>query len=247
MHSVAPAAVVTWHFGNDDRSIGSQTETEFWADGWVSTRSSVRFPSSLYSGQNLSCSVEHLSLRAPEKRTILVEHSMFSLSQWVTHQLAQLPVPSRRLLFSFPGAHLMSVWVGRQQNSPLWMAACDYRGPSLSVNLAWLLPGQTKSQTSMELEQEGQFLKARLTYQFSLDLHEGQNLTCAYWLEQGSTEKTVHVPEYRELHGNNSKCCILCALQANVHAQLRYRWLFRRHLSRESSKPHDSSAKPLQR
>lgn len=111
----------------------------------------------------------------------------------------------------------MSVWVGRQQNSPLWMAACNYRGPSLSVNLAWLLPEKTESQTSMDLEQEGQFLKARLTYQFSLALHEGQNLTCAYRHEHGSTEKTVHVPEYRELHRNNFKCCILLALQANVH------------------------------
>lgn len=126
-------------------------------------------------------------------------------SQWVTHQLAQLPVPSRHLLFSFPGALLMSVSVERLPNSPLWMAVCDYRGPSISLNLAWLLPRKTESQTSMELEQEGQFLKARLTYQFSLALQEGQNLTCVYRHDHGSTEKTVHVPKYCEHYRNYSK------------------------------------------
>lgn len=78
--SVAPAAVIRWHVGNSGRSISSQSQLEIQADGWVSARSSVRFPSSLYSGQNLSCWVEHRSLRAPEKRTVLVEHGMFLLS-----------------------------------------------------------------------------------------------------------------------------------------------------------------------
>lgn len=93
----------------------------------------------------------------------------------------------------------MSVSVQRQENSPLWTAVCDYKGPSTRVNLVWLLPGQTKSQTSMELEQQGPFLKARLTYQFRLVLHEGQNLTCVYQHEHGSTAKTVNVPKYCEL------------------------------------------------
>lgn len=77
VHSLAPAAVVTWHVGNSGRSISSQSQLDLRADGWASTRSSVRFPSSLYSGQNLSCTVEHRSLKAPEKRTMLVEHSGF--------------------------------------------------------------------------------------------------------------------------------------------------------------------------
>lgn len=92
----------------------------------------------------------------------------------------------------------MSVSVERQPNSPLWMAACDYRGPSVGVNLAWLLPGDAGSQSSMELEQEGQFLRARLTHRFSLALHEGQNLTCVYRYEHGYAERTVHVPKYCE-------------------------------------------------
>lgn len=96
----------------------------------------------------------------------------------------------------------MSVSVQREKNSPLWTAVCDYRGPSTSVDLVWLLPGQTRSQASMELEQEGQFLKARLTYQFILALHEGQNLTCVYRYERGSTERTVCVPKYCELNRN---------------------------------------------
>lgn len=98
VHSVAPAAVVTWHVGNSGRSISSQSQLELQPDGWVSARSSVRFPSSLYSGQNLSCSVEHRSLRAPEKKTILVKHSMFLLS--VGHTPAGTPVPSPLAFFS---------------------------------------------------------------------------------------------------------------------------------------------------
>lgn len=113
----------------------------------------------------------------------------------------------------------MSVSIVRLQNSPLWMAVCDYRGPSISLNLAWLLPGKTESQTSMELEQEGQFLKARLTYQFSLALQEGQNLTCVYHHDHGPTEKTVHVPKYREQSRDNSDCYIL---HAAARVQSRY-------------------------
>lgn len=128
----------------------------------------------------------------------------------------------------------MSVSVQRQKNSPLWTAVCDYRGPSISLNLVWLLPGHTKSQTAMELEQEGQFLRASLTYQFSLALHEGQNLTCVYQYERGSTERTVHIPKYRELDRNNFKYYMLHALEANVHDQSWVHGLFCRHLSCES-------------
>lgn len=95
----------------------------------------------------------------------------------------------------------MSVSVQRQEDSTLWTAVCDYAGPSVSVDLLWLLPGRTKSQTSMELEREreGLFLIARLTYQFDLALHEGQNLTCVFQYGHGSAERTVHVPQYCEL------------------------------------------------
>lgn len=145
----------------------------------------------------------------------------------------------------------MSVSVQRQEDSTLWTAVCDYAGPSVSVNLLWLLPGRTKSQTSMELEQEqeGHFLKARLTYQFDLALHEGQNLTCVFQYGHGSAERTVHVPQNCELDKKKKKDsqCYMLRVQ-NVHHRSRFRKpFFRRHLSCESSKPHHSSAKPLQR
>lgn len=81
MDSVAPAAAITWHVGNNDSSISYLLETEVQADGLVSARSSVHFMSSLYSGQNLTCVVEHPSLEAPERRTIrILVHSMLFLS-----------------------------------------------------------------------------------------------------------------------------------------------------------------------
>lgn len=112
----------------------------------------------------------------------------------------------------------MSVSVQRQKNSPLWTAVCDYTGPSISLDLVWLLPGQTESQISRELEQEGHFLKARLTYQFSLALHEGQNLTCVFQHERGSAERTVHVPQYCEFDQEtipNITCCT-CKCEPSV-------------------------------
>ncbi|XP_044058633.1 uncharacterized protein si:ch211-149e23.4 isoform X2 [Siniperca chuatsi] len=166
--SVAPAATITWHVGNHD--ISSLSETEVQADGLVSTRSSVHFLPSLYSGQDLTCMVEHPSLEAPEKRTIHI----------LVHK-----------------AHLLSVSVVRQQDSPLWLAVCDCRGEGVGTNLAWVLPENTKGQTSLQSEYEGRVLKARLTYQFPLALHEGQDLTCVYHYEHGATEKkTIHIPRY---------------------------------------------------
>lgn len=100
MDSLAPAAVVSWHVGNDGRFISSQSQLEPRADGWVSTRSSVRFPSYLYSGQNLSCLVEHRSMRAPEKRTILVEHSTFLPPEGLA-AAGRAAVASRHLCLSF--------------------------------------------------------------------------------------------------------------------------------------------------
>nr|XP_046245035.1 uncharacterized protein si:ch211-149e23.4 [Scatophagus argus] len=167
--SVAPAATITWNFGNSNNNISHQSETEVRADGLVSTRSSVHFLTSLYSGQNLTCTVEHSSLEEPEERTI--------------HILVRK-------------THLLNVSVERQQDSPLWLAVCHCRGEAVGTNLAWVLPENAKSQTSLQSEYEGQVLTARLTYQFPLARHEGQNLTCVYRFDHGTTEETVHIPRY---------------------------------------------------
>ncbi|KAM3615504.1 uncharacterized protein V6R79_003162 [Siganus canaliculatus] len=169
VNSAAPPATTTWHVGNSDY-ISDVLETLVAADGSVSVRSSVHVSSFLYSGQNVTCRVEHPSLEAPETRSV------------------GIPVHK---------AHLLSVSVHRQQDSPFWLAVCDYTGESAGTNLAWVLPENAKSQTSLQSEHEGQTLRARLTYQFPLDLHEGQNLTCVYEFEHGGLEeKTIHIPRY---------------------------------------------------
>lgn len=166
--SDGPAAAVTWHFGNN--SISSLTETEVQANGLVLARSSVYFLSSLYAGQDLTCMVTHPSLEAPEKRTI------------------HIPVHKPPLL---------SVSMGRHQDSPLWLAVCHCRGEGVVTNLAWVLPENAKSQMSLQSEYEGHTLTARLTYKFPPALHEGQDLTCAYQFEKGITvNKTLHIPRY---------------------------------------------------
>ncbi|CAJ1065032.1 uncharacterized protein si:ch211-149e23.4 isoform X1 [Xyrichtys novacula] len=170
VESVFTAANITWHVGDTDNSIPSGSETETRSDGSVSSRSSVHFLSSLYSGHSLTCMVEHPSLEAAETRTIHIP----------LHKAPQL-----------------SVSVVRQKDSPLWLAVCDCRGEGVGANLAWVLPENAKEQTSLHSESEGRVLKARLTYQFPLTLHEGQNLTCVYRLKHGATEqKTIHIPKY---------------------------------------------------
>lgn len=69
VESVAPAATVRWHVGNSS-SIGYLSATEVRPDGSVRARSSARVPSSSCCGQNVTCTVEHPSLEAPEKRTM---------------------------------------------------------------------------------------------------------------------------------------------------------------------------------
>ncbi|XP_068571384.1 hemicentin-2 [Cebidichthys violaceus] len=167
--SVAPAATISWHVGNVDNSISYQSQTEVQADGSVSARCSAHVLSSLYSGQNLTCTVKHPSLEAPEKRTIHI----------LVHK-----------------APLLSVSLVRRQDSPLWLAVCDCREEGVGADLSWVLPENANGQTSLHSKHEGR-IKARLTYQFPLALHEGQDLTCVYRFEHGATEKkTIHVPRY---------------------------------------------------
>ncbi|XP_071400914.1 uncharacterized protein [Centroberyx affinis] len=174
--SVAPAATITWHVGDSDsdKSISHVEETgrqpEVQAGGSVTAHSTVLFLSSLYSGQNLTCMMEHPSLELPEKREIFIpEHK----------------------------ASVLSVSVVRQQDSSLWLAVCDYRGEGVGANLAWILPDNTTGQTSLHSEYEGHILKTKLTYQFPLALHEGQDLICVSQYQHGITEKRkIHIPRY---------------------------------------------------
>ncbi len=163
--------------------------------------------------------------------------------------------PSCHPLFSFPEAHLLSVSVVRQRDSRLWLAVCDCRGEGVGTNLAWVLPENAKSQTSLHSEYEGHVLKARLTYQFPLDLHEGQDLTCVYNFEHGATEtKTIHIPRYCEFNRTYEHISIIPNVEIHINpfrypkiqsSPSSFNWLFYRYLFSESLKPHDSSAKPL--
>ncbi|KAF7218437.1 uncharacterized protein si:ch211-149e23.4 isoform X2 [Nothobranchius furzeri] len=165
---VRSAAEISWHFGNNN--IGAMTETEVLSEGLVSTRSSVHFLSSLYAGQNLTCTVRHPSLETPEERTINIP----------VHKPPQL-----------------SVAVARQQDSPLWLAVCDLEEEGAGTNLAWVLPENASGETSLLSQSEGHVTNARLTYRFPLAALEGRDLTCVHRLGEGVTEKrTVQIPKY---------------------------------------------------
>ncbi|XP_034024247.1 uncharacterized protein si:ch211-149e23.4 [Thalassophryne amazonica] len=172
--SAAPAATITWHTGNNDSSTSYLKETstllQLHAEGLVSVRSSVHFLSSLYSDQNLTCTVKHQSLEAPEQRTV---------------QILQHRAP------------MLRVFIVRQQDSPLWLAVCDYQGEAGRTNLTWVLHQNTKAQRYLPSVYKGHTQTSRITYQFPLALHEGHNLSCVHQCEHGITEKrTIHIPRY---------------------------------------------------
>ncbi|XP_013880684.1 uncharacterized protein si:ch211-149e23.4 [Austrofundulus limnaeus] len=168
--SVASAAALSWHAASSNSSVASAEETEVQDEGLVSTRSSARFLSSRLAGHNLTCMVKHPSLEFPESRTISIP----------LHKTPQL-----------------SLSVVRLHDTPSWLAVCDCIGEGDETNLAWALPENTRSETSLRTEYEGDIMRARLTYRFPLAAHEGQDLTCVYHFENGISEKrTVHIPRY---------------------------------------------------
>ncbi|XP_029026444.1 uncharacterized protein si:ch211-149e23.4 isoform X2 [Betta splendens] len=170
-HSVAPAAALTWRVGGGDDIISGLTETDVRDESLVCVRSSVRFSSAAYAGRNVTCVVQHPSLEQPENRSIHIP----------VHKAPEL-----------------SVSVMRQQHSRLWLAVCECTAEDVRAHLAWVVPENVKGQTTLQSEFEGHATKARLTYQFPLESHEGQDLTCVYQLEHGATEeRSVRIPKYR--------------------------------------------------
>ena len=71
-----PVAKVSWSVGSSDSETralhGVQILPEVHANGRVSVQSRVRFPTTMFSGQNVTCAVEHASLERTERRHILV-------------------------------------------------------------------------------------------------------------------------------------------------------------------------------
>ncbi|XP_014825168.1 PREDICTED: uncharacterized protein LOC106905082 [Poecilia mexicana] len=165
--SVASAAAVAWHTGHKNDNISYSTETEFQTEGLVSTWSSVFFLTSLYAGQNFTCTVKHASLESPEERTIRIP----------------LQKPPR-----------LSASVVRQQDSLHWLAVCECKGDCFDSNLEWALPKKAAGETIRHTRHKGYI---KLTYQFPLVLHEGHNLTCVYRSDNGITQSaTIHIPKY---------------------------------------------------
>ncbi|XP_024298609.1 uncharacterized protein si:ch211-149e23.4 isoform X1 [Oncorhynchus tshawytscha] len=179
--NVGPAATISWSLGDwdSDNSTSQLMEVqeqqvhrqpELHANGSVTVRSVLRFPTSMFSGQNVTCVVDHLGLEKPERTGIL---------------LRGLESP------------VMRVFVGRQRGSSLWLAVCEYRGDRLGAHLSWVLPDNATGHISFRSGYEGVRVLTNLTYEFSLALHEGQDLICLIQNHHGLKERrTVHVPKY---------------------------------------------------
>ncbi|XP_064830924.1 uncharacterized protein LOC135546431 isoform X2 [Oncorhynchus masou masou] len=177
--SVGPAATISWSLGDRDSDnstsqlkVGQeqdQGQPEHHANGSVTVCSVLRLPTSMFSGQNVTCVVDQLGLERPERRGIL---------------LRGLESP------------VMRVFVARQSRS-LWLAVCEYRGDGIRAHLSWVLPDNTTGHISFRSGYEGVRVLTNLTYEFPLALHEGQDLTCLFQNHHGLKERrTVHVPRY---------------------------------------------------
>nr|XP_046171961.1 uncharacterized protein si:ch211-149e23.4 isoform X2 [Oncorhynchus gorbuscha] len=177
--SVGPAATISWSLGDRDSDNSTrqlkegqeqdQGKPEHHVNGSVTVCSVLRLPTSMFSGQNVTCVVDQLGLERPERRGIL---------------LRGLESP------------VMRVFVARQSRS-LWLAVCEYRGDGIRAHLSWVLPDNTTGQISFRSGYEGVRVLTNLTYEFPLALHEGQDLTCLFQNHHGLKERrTVHVPRY---------------------------------------------------
>eukprot|EP00063_Salmo_salar_P094963 XP_014069798.1 PREDICTED: uncharacterized protein LOC106612809 isoform X3 [Salmo salar] len=175
--SVGPAATISWSVGDSDNSTSQlkegqeqvQGQPEHHANGSVTVCSVLRLPTSIFSGQNVTCVVDQLGLERPERRGIL---------------LRGLESP------------VMRVFVARQSRS-LWLAVCEYRGDGIRAHLSWVLPDNTTGHISFRSGYEGVRVLTNLTYEFPLALHEGQDLICLIQNHHGLKERrTVHVPRY---------------------------------------------------
>ncbi|XP_078785695.1 uncharacterized protein si:ch211-149e23.4 isoform X1 [Oryzias latipes] len=167
--SIASAADIRW-LAEDNNNISNVMQTELLSEGVILAWSFVDLPSSLFSGQNITCAVKHPSLETPAERTIHIpEHK----------------------------PPLLSVTVMRQRDPPLWQAVCDCEGECFRTNLHWVLPKRARPETPPLAEFEDNGIKATLTYPFPLALHEGQNLTCMYQFDHRISEnRTVQIPKY---------------------------------------------------
>lgn len=119
--------------------------------------------------------------------------------------------------FPFSEPPQLSVSVVRQHNSPLLLAVCDCKGEGVGTNLTWALPENALGETSLHTENKGHIMNVKLTYQFRLDLHEGQDLTCLYQSDNGITEKrTVHIPRYCECNWRSWEHIFKCFSTKNA-------------------------------
>ncbi|KAG7471258.1 hypothetical protein MATL_G00122560 [Megalops atlanticus] len=186
--SAEPAAQISWRVEGGDGDNGTSELTELLMtnrtqqNGPKTVRSLVRLPTGALSGRDIACVVEHPALKTPDRREIRI----VPVGRQPSHTP---PTPP-------PASSALGVSVGRQKASWLWLAVCEFRGDAVSVNLSWVLPENATGRTVSRSWHEGGQIRADVTYEYPLALHEGENLTCLLQNEHGSEERTLHIPLY---------------------------------------------------
>nr|XP_023692822.1 uncharacterized protein LOC111856805 isoform X1 [Paramormyrops kingsleyae] len=170
-----PAATITWSLSDDHGgnsiswSEGVQTANWTSPSGSATVVSTAPIPTLSFFGRTLACIVTHKALAEPVRR-----------ETWIP------AVDPPKLSVSF----IM------HPNSPLCLIVCESSWEMGTFNLSWVLPlNNTGRAVQRSGNVTGRFW-ANSTYEFLLDLHEGQNLTCQVKNEHISAEKTVHIPQY---------------------------------------------------
>ncbi|XP_036393633.1 uncharacterized protein si:ch211-149e23.4 [Megalops cyprinoides] len=183
-----PAAKISWGVEGVDGDNGTSELTELLMKNWTqqngpkTVRILVRLPIGALSGRDIACVVEHPALKTPDRREIRIVPA----GRQPSHTPPAPPLASS----------VLGVSAGRHKASWLWLAVCEFRGDAASVNLSWVLPENATGKTVSRSWHEGGRLRADVTYEFTLALHEGENLTCLLQNEYGLEEKILHIPHY---------------------------------------------------
>ncbi|XP_018614344.2 uncharacterized protein LOC108938328 isoform X4 [Scleropages formosus] len=172
--SAKPAPAIEWTIKNDHGSNNTIQLSEVTTTNWTSENGSItvhsvaRLPSHSFYRRIVTCVVTHEALEKEIMKEICIP-------------AVEPPVPV--------------VSIRNQQVSSWWLAVCEITW-HMEFNLSWVLPEKNTGRTQPCLRTDGVRYWANSTYEFPLDLHEGQNLTCRIQTEHISIDKTVHIPRY---------------------------------------------------
>ncbi|XP_064158816.1 uncharacterized protein si:ch211-149e23.4 isoform X2 [Anguilla rostrata] len=186
-------AAVSWRVGGGDCAgcAGELPESML----GNRTGSVLRLPTQLVAGRVVACLVDHPAFGTPERQEIWVPSAGAFPSSGYDEGRGTFPSPHTP---QSPVSLVPVVSLVRLKTSAQWQAVCELTRARAAGRAAvsWVLPENSTGRAAFRSGYEGGSLWARSTYEFPLARHEGRNLTCLTRDGHGTTETTLHVPQF---------------------------------------------------